>query len=164
MPTPKPKTKPLNPAHSLASMFEARFLKPWHLLDRGATEFTDVIKAVASEQLGNPQDNKWGSVIYFTNPKVPAPYLLGTKEDLETLLEVYKAKTIGNLIGLRITIWVTQWKGKGVLRIKPLRPAEPGAAPAPVPSGHEAAPNDIEINIDAAAALITEEDDNDQAE
>jgi len=160
MPAPKPKTKPLNPAHSLASMFEARFLKPWHLLDRGATEFTDVIKTVASEQLGNPQDNKWGSVIYFTNPKVPAPYLLGTKEDLETLLEIYKAKTIGNLIGLRITIWVTQWKSKDVLRIKPLRPAEPGAAPVTTPKPS----NDIEIDIDEAAALITEEYDNDQAE
>jgi len=154
MPTPKPKTKPLNPNHSLASMFDSRFLKPWHLLDRNATEFTDIIRHVTREQLGNPQDDKWGSILYFTNSKVPAPYLLGTKEDLETLLEVYQVHTIGELVGLRITIWVTSWNNKDVLRIKPKRPVEPGAAPQPI----NQATDDIDIDE------LTEEDDNDHQE
>jgi len=159
---PQPKTKPLNPNHSLASMFDTRFLKPWHLLDRNATEFTDVIRHVTREQLGNPQDDKWGSVLYFTNNKVPAPYLLGTKEDLETLLEVYQVHTIGELVGLRITIWVTSWNNKDVLRIKPKRPttrlsspkSEPGAAPQPI----NQATDDIDIDE------LTEEDDHDHPE
>ena len=151
---PQPKTKPLNPNHSLASMFDSRFLKPWHLLDRNATEFTDVIRHVTREQLGNPQDDKWGSVLYFTNNKVPAPYLLGTKEDLETLLEVYQVHTIGELVGLRITIWVTSWNNKDVLRIKPKRPTEPGAAPQPI----NQATDDIDIDE------LTEEDDHAQDE
>lgn len=134
------KTQPLNPNHSLESMFEARFLKPWHLLDRGATEFTDVIKAVTKEQLGNPQDNKWGSVLYFTSPRIPAPYLLGTKEDLETLLEVYTVRTIGQLIGLRVTVHVTHWQGKDVLRIKPKLPTT-SAAPATTESPTEEPPD-----------------------
>lgn len=131
------KTQPLNPNHSIESMFEARFLKPWHLLDRGATEFTDVIKAVTREQLGNPQENKWGSVLYFTSPRIPAPYLLGTKEDLETLLEVYAVRTIGQLVGLRVTVHVTHWQNKDVLRIKPKLPATTGTAPATTESPTE---------------------------
>jgi hypothetical protein len=118
-----------DPALSIENLMPARFLKPYHLIDRKVTEFTAAIREVRIERVGPPERQDDRPVLYFANPKVPAPYLLSAKTDLNTLRDVYGASKIGDLIGMSITICLDEWRGRAVLRIKPVKPAQPKAQP-----------------------------------
>jgi hypothetical protein len=135
-----------NPELSIENLMPARFLKPYHLIDRKATEFTAAIREVRIERVGPPDRQDDMPVLYFANPKIPAPYLLSAKTDLNTLRDVYGATQIGDLIGMHVTICLDEWRGRAVLRIKPVKPAQPKADQAgaetkgsPLVAGQESA-------------------------
>jgi hypothetical protein len=109
---------------SLNSLWPSRFLKPYHLLDNGLNEVTDTIKQIRLEETEpRPGDKRLAPVLYFE--RIKTPYLLSAKTDRDTLQNVFGVRMVGDLIGLRLTLYVTEWQQRTVLRIKPLRPAPP---------------------------------------
>jgi hypothetical protein len=114
---------------SLNSLWPSRFLKPYHLLDNGLNEITDTIKQIRLEETEpRPGDKRLAPVLYFE--RIKTPYLLSAKTDRDTLHNIFGVRTVGDLIGLRLTLYVTEWQQRTVLRIKPLRPAPPKPKPA----------------------------------
>jgi hypothetical protein len=112
---------------SLNSLWPSRFLKPYHLLDNGINEITDTIKQIRLEETEpRPGDKRLAPVLYFE--RIKTPYLLSAKTDRDTLHNVFGVRTVGDLVGLRLTLHVTEWQQRTVLRIKPLRPARPKPA------------------------------------
>ena len=67
-------------------------------------------------------------MLYFE--RVKTPYLLSAKSDRDTLHHIFGVRTIGQLVGLRITLHVTEWQRHVVLRIKPVKPPLPKPLPA----------------------------------
>ncbi|RIK36103.1 MAG: hypothetical protein DCC55_28330 [Chloroflexi bacterium] len=113
--------KQLKPTQSLDSLWPSRFLKPYHLLDNGMSEITDTIKSIVMEETEpRPDQKRLAPVLYFE--RIKTPYLLSAKTDRDTLQNVFGVRQVGQLIGLRITLHVTEWQRRAVLRIKPVRP------------------------------------------
>jgi hypothetical protein len=90
-------------------------------------EVADTIKDILIvETEPRPGVKQMQPALYFE--RIKTPYLLATKADLDTLRTAYNVHTIGELIGLRVTIHVTEGRdGQAVLRIKPIRPVAPSA-------------------------------------
>ncbi|MCP4128729.1 MAG: hypothetical protein GY753_16960 [Gammaproteobacteria bacterium] len=115
-----------DPNASIESLCPARFLRPYHLIDNGMTQVSDIIKDILIETVeprGKPEEKP---VLYFG--RINTPYLLSAKGDIDTLRIAYGAARIGDLVGMTITIYVSSYKGRAVLRIKPTRPAQETAA------------------------------------
>jgi hypothetical protein len=122
----------LNPNQSLDSLWPSRFLKPFHLMDNGFSEITDTIKEIRLEETEpRPGEKRQSPVLYFE--RVKTPYLLSAKSDRDTLHHIFGVRTIGQLVGLRITLHVTEWQRHVVLRIKPVKPPAPKPAPVATP-------------------------------
>jgi hypothetical protein len=66
-------------------------------------------------------------------------------------------RTVGDLIGLRLTLYVTEWQQRTVLRIKPLRPAPLKPKPA-----SETATLDTEPDADAVPVAENGNDDDNE--
>jgi hypothetical protein len=141
---------------SLNSLWPSRFLKPYHLLDNGLSEITDTIKQIRLEETEpRPGDKRQAPVLYFE--RIKTPYLLSAKTDRDTLHNIFGVRTVGDLIGLRLTLYVTEWQQRTVLRIKPLRPAPLKPKPA-----SETATLDTEPDADAVPVAENGNDDDNE--
>lgn len=137
----------LNPNQSLDSLWPSRFLKPYHLMDNGFSEITDTVKEIRLEETEpRPGEKRQSPVLYFE--RVKTPYLLSAKSDRDTLHHIFGVRTIGQLVGLRITLHVTEWQRHVVLRIKPVKPP----APKPLPAATDASNVGTETVTDAGDA------------
>lgn len=145
---PQPAARPANLSDRIESIFPSRFLKAWHLLNNSMQEITDTIKSLQMEPVTTDgEDYKDALVIYFC--RIKTPYLLSAKADMETLKKSYGVRKIGDLVGLEITLVVTEFRRDEVLRVKPL---PYGAKPkwvAPIESERPPTGNTVASNNDA---------------
>ena len=84
---------------------------------------------------------KEATVMYFKSTKTGKEYprgmMIDAKENRDALQAATKAKTVGDMIGKRITIYVGEWRKKPVLRISPTPPAAtPSQAALAKTNGH----------------------------
>jgi hypothetical protein len=141
---------PIPPATLLDDLHPKRFLQVSDLLDRWHVQSLVVLisRMIYEETIPNPRDldpatadqrNPKGKprvvvqpVLYFqakTGAEFPRGYLLSAGVDVESLKAATGARTVGDLVGKRITITVGEYKHQAVLRIspQPAQPAQPAA-------------------------------------
>jgi hypothetical protein len=119
-----PKSRPIETSKPIANLFPARFLRPDHLVTWGVTQITVTIDHLQEEEVtphpGQPAE--WKPVLYFrtkTGTVHPQGFLVSAKVDAESLSSATAATTVGDLLGKQITIQLSSWKNKTVLRINP---------------------------------------------
>ena len=110
------------PDKKLDAYFPARFLKPEDLHEWKVRQLNLNLTRAVEEQVqaqGKPEQYKL--VLYFktkAGTEFPRGYLVSAKADVDAL-KTYGVETVGDLAGKTITIYIADWRGQPVLRIKP---------------------------------------------
>jgi hypothetical protein len=117
----EPKTRTIKNDRTLASLFPSRFLKPAQLIEWGITSILVTVARIQEEEVQpRPNQTEWKPVLYFYNKNGdihPQGYLLSAKVDADALQTSTGALTIEDLIGKKIGIELSEYRGKAVLRI-----------------------------------------------
>jgi hypothetical protein len=135
--------KPVSPDTLIDDLNPSRFLKPSDLTERWHVQSLAVTILRIAEEDTWPSMNdidpntrkpkvRRAFVLYFKNRdggEFPRGMLISAGENVTALKAATGAKTVGEMIGKRITIIVGEFRHKPVLRISPETPAAP-AAPA----------------------------------
>lgn len=133
--------RPVSPDTLIDDLNPSRFLKPTDLTERWKVQsLTVTIARVAEEDTWPSMQDidpntrkpkvKRAYVLYFNGKsggEFPRGMLINANENITALKAATGARTVGEMIGKRITIIVGEFRKKPVLRISP----EPPAAPAP---------------------------------
>ena len=128
----------------------SRFLKPADLTERWHVQsLTVTILRIAEEDTWPSMNDidpitrkpkvKRAYVLYFKNRdggEFPRGMLISASENVTALKAATGAKTVGEMIGKRITIIVGEFRHKPVLRISPETPAAPAAHTASAPKNN----------------------------
>ena len=123
----------ISPTTLLDDLHPSRFLKVADLLERWMIQqLTVTISRLANEDtIPNPKQLDPAThkpvvitqpVLYFTaksGQEFPRGYLLSAGADIQALKSATGAREVQDLTSKKITIKVSEWKGKAVLRIDP---------------------------------------------
>jgi len=131
--TNQPTTRPADPDQYLDDLFPPRFLNVAQFTRWKVTELIVEVAEIQFEDVFEPTTRKKDSmpVLYIRNKSGEIHdqgYLLKTIADKDALKATCQATTVGQLIGKRIRIFISDWRGKPVLRIDP-RPVSNGSDP-----------------------------------
>jgi len=126
------RTTSVNPDMLLDNFFPARFLTVNQFERWGVQELTVEIAEFQLEEVYEPTSRTKSDmpVIYLRakNEEIhDQGYLLKTRADKDALKSACSATKVSELIGKRIRIFISSWRGKPVLRIDPKAPLN-GAA------------------------------------
>lgn len=134
-------SRPLSPDTLFMDLKTPRFLTPEDLTERWKVQSVDVeISRFTVEDTWPSMKDidpatkkpkvKEATVMYFKSTKTGQEYsrgmMIDAKENRDALKEATGAKTVGDLIGKRVTIIVGEFRKKPVLRISPTPPASNG--------------------------------------
>lgn len=133
---PTPQTRPADPDQFLDDLFPPRFLNVNQFNRWKLTELIAEIAEIQFEDVFEPTTRKKDSlpVLYIRNRSGGVHdqgYLLKTIADKDALKKSCQATKVGQLIGKRIRIYITDWRGKPVLRIDPQPQAAGATEPDP---------------------------------
>lgn len=115
----------------LMDYFPSRFLRVDDLHEWKINELSvEVTRAIEEPVQAPGMAEQYKLVLYFktkTGEAYPRGYLVSAKADVEALAS-HGCLVVGDLAGKRITIFISDWRGQPVLRIKPAAGAagEPG--------------------------------------
>ena len=137
------KSKPIPPDTLIFDLSPSRFLRPEDLTERWKlTSVAITISRVSWEETTpstkdiDPQTRLpkvvMSPVMHFktkSGNEFPRGMLISAKENLNALKESTGVKTVGELVGKRVTIFVSEHKKRPVLRIDP-KPVTQDAPPA----------------------------------
>jgi len=135
------KSKPVPPDTLISDLNPSRFLRPEDLIERWKLDSVAItISRVSWEETTpstkdiDPQTRQpkvvMSPVMHFktkSGNEFPRGMLISAKENLNALKESTGVKTVGELVGKRVTIFVSEHKKRPVLRIdpKPVVPEPP---------------------------------------
>lgn len=124
-----PKVSAISPDTQLDDFFPARFLTVKQFEKWGCQDLIVQIAELQSEEVYEPMSRATSMmpVIYLKtkNGEIhDQGYLLKTRVDKNSLKSSCSATKVGELIGSRIRISVSSFRGKPVLRIDPKAPQE----------------------------------------
>ena len=151
-----PKSRPIDQARTISSLFPTRFLKAAQLLTWMVTEIVVTIARIQEEEVSpKPNQTSWKPVLYFKtkdNGEYGKGYLISAKVDAESLVSSTGEQLIADVTGKQIKIKLAEFRGKSVLRIDP--DPVPNPEPDPEPETDEpqrSEPEEPELFTDSPA-------------